>query len=70
MRRKMRNPRKLKVRWYAVHLIDFNEYLDAYLEQSKVIFLEMELNEILLNSVSNILIRQAYVQGFDCESIS
>ena len=29
-----------------------------------------KLNEILLNSIFNICSRQAYVQGFDCESIT
>ena len=31
---------------------------------------EMELDEILFHSMPNIWIRQAYVQGFDCESIT
>ena len=29
-----------------------------------------KINEILLNSTPNIWSRQAYVQGFDCESIT
>ena len=29
-----------------------------------------EINEILLNSIPNIWYKQAYVQGFDCESIT
>ena len=29
-----------------------------------------ELNEIILNSMPNSRSKQAYVQGFDCESIS
>ena len=29
-----------------------------------------ELNGILLNIMPNICIRQAYVQGFDCETIA
>ena len=31
---------------------------------------EMELNEIILNSIPNGYIRQAYVEGFDCEYIT
>ena len=31
---------------------------------------ETELNEILLNSMPNRWIRQAYVQEFDCETIT
>ena len=30
----------------------------------------MELNEILLNSMLNSCIKQAYVKGFDCETIN
>ena len=29
-----------------------------------------ELNEILLNSITNIWSNQSYVQGFDCDTIS
>ena len=52
-------------------LIELKEYLDSspggkLTEKNGM----MGLNEILLNSMFNILINQAYVQGFDCESIS
>ena len=30
----------------------------------------MEINEILLNSIPNSWIKQVYVKGFDCESIT
>ena len=30
---------------------------------------EIEINEILLNSIPNIWIKLVYVKGFDCETI-
>ena len=52
-------------------MIDINEYLFV-LPGAKASdkICEMELNAILLNSTPNIWSRQAYVQGFDCESIT
>ena len=71
MRRGIRNPIKLKVRRYAARLIYINDYLAAFpgAKESEKIG-ETDLNEILLNSMPNIWIRQAYVQGFDFESIN
>ena len=41
------------------------------LRQRKVInFFDMDLNYILLNNIPTSCIRQAHVQGFDCEIIS
>ena len=52
-------------------MFDLNEYLVAFpgTKASDKIG-ETELNEIMLNSVSNGCIRKVYVQGLDCESIT
>ena len=69
--RRMRNTRKLKVRRYANFLIDINYYLaDFSGEKSSDKTAETELNEILVNSMPNGCINQAYVQGFACETIT
>ena len=71
MRRGMEKPRALTVRRYAERLIDINEYLDSFLgETLNDDIRETELNEIFLNSMPNGWYKQAYVQGFDCESIT
>ena len=69
MRRGTRKPHILKVRHYAVSLIDFNKYLDLFLggELSEKIGV-MEMNKILLNMMLNSWIKQAYVHQFDCDS--
>ena len=63
----MMNPRNLKVRSYPTFTIDLNEDL-AVLPEEKASekFVDIELDEILLNSIPNIWIRQSYVQGYDC----
>ena len=67
----MRKPGGLKLRWYAAHLIYLNDYLSVFSgEKTSGFFCEMELNEILLNIMPNNWIKQAYVQGFYCESIT
>ena len=71
MRHCMKKPHILKVRRYAVRLIDLNEYLASF--PGSTIADKMgvtELNEILLNSMPNSWSNQAYVQGFDRETIS
>ena len=67
----MRKSLNLKVRWYAACLIDINKYL-ALLPRTNISekLGGTELNEILINSVPNILSKQAYVQIFDCELIT
>ena len=64
MRHGIRNPRSLKVRRYAACLIDLNEYLDV-LHGAKIsnCFGVTELNEILLNSMTNRWTNQEYFQG-------
>ena len=71
MRRRMRNPCGLKVKRYMDGLIDLNEYLDLLpgeIMSSKIEVIE--LNEILINGMRNIWIKQAYLQGFDCKYIN
>ena len=60
----MRNPRELKVRFYAASLIGINEYFYA-LPGAKASYkiCETKLNENLLNSMSNIWTMEPYVQG-------
>ena len=65
----MEKPRGQKARRYAVRLIDINEYL-AFFPGLTIAdkFYWTELCEIILNSMHNTWSKQAYVQGFDCES--
>ena len=71
MRRGMRKLQKLKARRYAAHLVDLIKYLDNLPgENISYKIFEMELNEILLNSMQNIWINQIHVQGIDCETIN
>ena len=66
-----RNPHKLKVRRYADYMIELNEYLSYFPgSKSSEKIGDTKLNEILLNSIPNGRIKQAYVQGFCCESIA
>ena len=61
----------MKVRRYAERLIDLNEHLASSLGGTMAYKMGVtELNEILLNSMPNSWSKQAYVQGFDCETIS
>ena len=65
MRHGKRKPLKLNVRRSADCLIDLNEYLDAFLRaQTSDRIGEAELNEIILNSMSNGQSIQVYVQVF------
>ena len=71
MRCRMMKPHKLKVNCYADHLIDFNDYLAAFPGvKGADNIVETDLNEILLNSMPNVWSKQAYVQCFDCETIT
>ena len=65
IRCRTRKPRRLKVRHYAVSLIDFNKYLDSLPGEmlSEKIFIT-ELNEITLNSMTISWSNQAYVKVF------
>ena len=71
MLRCMKNPRRLKVKRYAVHLVCLNEYLASFPGATMSNKMGItELNGILLNSMPNSWSKQAYVQGFDGETIS
>ena len=71
MRRCMKNPRIVKVRRYAARLIDLNEYLSSFPGATMADKMGVsELNKKLSNSMPNSWSKQAYVQGFDCETIS
>ena len=71
MWRGIKNPRRLKVGHYAARLIDLNEYLASFLGATLADKIEVTaLDEIILNRMPNSWYKQAYVQGFDCESIS
>ena len=71
MRRCMKKPRSLKLRRYTARLICLNEYLASFPGTAMAQKMGVtELNEIILNSISNIWSKQAYVQGFDFETIS
>ena len=52
-------------------MITLNEYVAAFprTKESGNIG-EMDLDGILLNSMTNVWSNQAYVQGFDCETIT
>ena len=70
MRRRMRKPHELKLRRYSDCLIDLNNYFDVFHGSKLSEKIGMtELNEILLNSMTNSWSKQAYVQVFDCEYI-
>ena len=64
-------PCTLSVRCYVARLIDLHEYLASFpganLNDNIVV---SKINGILLNSIPNICSRQAYVQGFGCETIN
>ena len=67
----MKKTCSLKVKCYAARLIDMNEYLDSFPGATLDDKIDVtELNEIFLNIVPNSWSKQAYVQGFGCESIS
>ena len=71
MRRGIKKPRSLTVRCYAAHLIDLNEYLASFLGANLTDKIGVtKLNKILISSIPNIWSKRAYVEGFDCESIT
>ena len=71
MRRGVRKPRVLKLRCYAARLIYLDDYLDSFTGGNLTEKIGLtELNEVLLNSMTNIWSKQVYVQGFECEYIT
>ena len=71
MRRGMKKSRALTVRRYADLLIHINEYLPSFPGDTlnDKIGVTKEI-EIIIKSMPNRWSRQAYIQGFDCESIN
>ena len=71
MRRGIKKKCNVTVRRYVARLIDLNEYLASLPGVTLTDKIDVtDLNEILLNSMPNSCSKQAYVQGFDCESIT
>ena len=58
------------MRCYAARLIDLNDYLVSFPGEIMADKIGVtEINEIILYSMPNSWSKQAYIQGFDCESI-
>ena len=71
MRYGMKKPRALTVRRYASRLIDLNNNLVSFPGATlKYNISVTEIHEILLNSIPSSWYKQAYIQDFDCESIT
>ena len=71
MRRDMKKTCSLILRHYAARLINLSEYLESFLGVNLTDKVGLtEVNKILLNNMPNSWSKQAYVQGFDCESIT
>ena len=71
MCRTMRNPSEFNIRRYDSCVIDINEYVTVFPRGNLYdIIGEMELNEIMLNSMQKNWIKHTYIQGFDCETIT
>ena len=64
MRCRMKKTCSLKVRPYAAHLSDLNEYLASFLGTTLADKMDVtELNEVFFNSMPNSWSKQVYVQG-------
>ena len=67
----IKNPCSLKVRRYAARFIDLHEYLASFPGSTTSDRMGVtELNDILLNIISNICSNFFYVQGFDYDFFS
>ena len=67
MYREMKNPHGLKFRYYTDHMIDLKNYFSVLpVTKAGDKICETDLNEILLNRMSIIWSRQAYIDGFEC----
>ena len=67
----MIKPHRLTIRQYVARFIDLNEYLASFPGATMSDKMGVtKLNEILLNSMINSWSKQAFSQGFDCETIS
>ena len=71
IRRGMKKTCSLTVRNYAARLIELNEHLASFPGATLTDEIGVtELNEIILNNMPNSCYKKAYIQGFDCESIT
>ena len=71
MRRGMKKTCSLNVRRYTARLIYLNEYLASFTGATLTDKIGVtKLNEIPLKSIPTRCSKQAYVKGFDCESIT
>ena len=71
MRCGIRKQCRLKVRRYKASLINLDEYLALLLGEKRPHKIGVtELNGIIINSMPNSWIKQVYVQGYDCESVT
>ena len=65
----MRKPHSLKFRRYTARMIKLNKYLDIFRVTTQKIIGEMELNDILLDSMTNGWGNQAFLHGFYFEVV-
>ena len=71
MRHRIKIPFSIKVRCYAAHLIDLNEYFDSFPGATLYDKINVtELSGIILNIMPNSWSKQDYVQGFPWEYFS
>ena len=71
MRRRIRKHHGLKLRRYTDRSIDLNKYLASFPGANMTDKIGVaEINESLLNIMSNSWSKQAYVQVFDCKYIT
>ena len=67
----MIKPQKIKLRCYADHMVDLNEYLSALTgTKANEKIGETELNKIFFINMNDGWINKACVQGFACEKIT
>ena len=71
MRHIMRNPRELKVRNYALRMVELIEYLAIFSDaQESEEIRETELNEIIFHTTPNGWISQCEMHGFYFEAVT
>ena len=71
MRRETRKPCELKMRCSATSLVNLNQYLSALTGAKASDNIDKtKLDEIILNIMPNIWIKQAYAHVFGCETIT
>ena len=67
----MRNKDELKMGCYTAFMVNLNEYLTVLpVGNENYKISDMELNEIILNSMTNGRSKQSCVKGFNCKTIT